>query len=243
MSSIPIYWQSIICTSCDFPQYMQSKKQEHTVDAGVVFIGWLKEEGGEAIVLGWGGGTAEGVFWFAFIWLAKGELFTWLAAGAVAMLFGGAGGAGGAAGGGGKEQVAMGGEGLGALLAAVGVWFRFRLIFCAREADDVVVLPPNPDLGATAGALAKDWAAEFGAALWLPCRFVLALSSSAQGAGGGRSPISGGGRKERAGLGAVGGAETLGADEYWLGICGWNNIKQKIIMMEKQRKEKQQQQR
>lgn len=74
----------------------------------------------------------------------------------MAMLFGGAGGAGGAAGGGGKEQVAMGGEGLGALLAAVGVWFRFRLIFCAREADDVIVLPPNPDLGATAGALAKD---------------------------------------------------------------------------------------
>lgn len=82
------------------------------------------------------------------------------------MLFGGAGGAGGAAGGaggaaggaaggGGKEQIAMGGEGLGALLAVVGVWFRFWLIFCAREADDVVVLPPNPDLGATAGALAK----------------------------------------------------------------------------------------
>lgn len=55
------------------------------------------------------------------------------------MLFGGAGGAGGAAGGaggaaggGGKEQIAMGGEGLGALLAAVGVWFRFWLIFCER---------------------------------------------------------------------------------------------------------------
>lgn len=48
------------------------------------------------------------------------------------------------------------------------------------------------------------------------------MSSSAQGAGGGRSPISGGGRKERAGLGAVGGAEALGAgaDEYWLGNLG-----------------------
>lgn len=55
----------------------------------------------------------------------------------------------------------------------------------------------------------------------MACRFVLALSSSAQGAGGGRSPISGGGRKERAGLGAVGGggAGGLGAGgaETWLG--------------------------
>lgn len=57
----------------------------------------------------------------------------------------------------------------------------------------------------------------------MACRFVLAFSSSAQGAGGGRSPISGGGRKERAGLGAVGGgAEGLGAgaEEYWLGNLG-----------------------
>lgn len=56
----------------------------------------------------------------------------------------------------------------------------------------------------------------------MACRFVLALSSSAQGAGGGRSPISGGGRKERAGLGAVGGAEDFGAgaEEYWLGNLG-----------------------
>lgn len=54
----------------------------------------------------------------------------------------------------------------------------------------------------------------------MACRFVLALSSSAQGAGGGRSPISGGGRKESVGLGAVGGgAEGLGAGaaEFWLG--------------------------
>lgn len=60
----------------------------------------------------------------------------------------------------------------------------------------------------------------------MACRFVLALSSSAQGAGGGRSPISGGGRKESVGLGAVGGgAEGLGAGaaEYWLG----NWIKEK----------------
>lgn len=57
----------------------------------------------------------------------------------------------------------------------------------------------------------------------MACRFVLALSSSAQGAGGGRSPISGGGRKERPGLGAVGGgAEGLGAGgaETWLGNFG-----------------------
>lgn len=56
----------------------------------------------------------------------------------------------------------------------------------------------------------------------MACRFVLALSSSAQGAGGGRSPISGGGRKERAGLGAVGGAENLGAGgaETWFGNFG-----------------------
>lgn len=95
------------------------------------------------------------------------------------------------------------------------VWFRFWLIFCASEADDVVDFPPKLDLGATAGA-------EFGAALLLGCLFVLALSSSAQGAGGGRSPSSGGGRKESAGLGAVGGADVLsvGAVECWLGNCG-----------------------
>lgn len=55
----------------------------------------------------------------------------------------------------------------------------------------------------------------------MACRFVLALSSSAQGAGGGRSPISGGGRKERAGLGAVGGGRAgglgAGGAETWLG--------------------------
>lgn len=59
----------------------------------------------------------------------------------------------------------------------------------------------------------------------MACRLVLALSSSAQGAGGGRSPISGGGRKDRAGLGAVGGgAEGLGAGagEYWRGNYGQN---------------------
>lgn len=57
----------------------------------------------------------------------------------------------------------------------------------------------------------------------MPCLFVRALSSSAQGAGGGRSPISGEGRKERAGFGAVGGgAVGLGAsgDEYWFGNFG-----------------------
>lgn len=57
----------------------------------------------------------------------------------------------------------------------------------------------------------------------MACRFVLALSSSAQGAGGGRSPISGGGRKESAGLGAVGGgADGLGAgtEENWPGTFG-----------------------
>lgn len=108
------------------------------------------------------------------------------------MLFGGAAGAGGAAGGGGgNELVAAGGDGFGALFIGVAVWFRFWLIFWASEADDVAVLAPN--FGATAGGLEKGWAPGF----------VLAFSSSAQGAGGGRSPISGGGRKERAGLGAV----------------------------------------
>lgn len=72
----------------------------------------------------------------------------------MAMLFGGAGGAGGAAGAGGKELVAEGGEGFGAPLVRVGVWFRFWFSFCARETDEVAVLPPKPDLGATAGALA-----------------------------------------------------------------------------------------
>lgn len=102
-------------------------------------------------------------------------------------------------------MVAVGGEGFGALFTGVPVWFRFWLIFCASEEDDVVILPPN--FGATAGGLVKGWA----------LGLVLALSSSAQGAGGGRSPISGGGRKERAGLGAVGGAAGGlggGADEY-----------------------------
>lgn len=96
----------------------------------------------------------------------------------------------------------MGGEGFGATL----VWFRFWLIFWASEADDVVPLAPKLDLGATAGAA-------FGPELLLGCLFVLALSSSAQGAGGGRSPISAGGRKESAGLGAVGGADGLGVGE------------------------------
>lgn len=49
-------------------------------------------------------------------------------------------------------------------------------------------------------------AAGSGAALAPPCRSVVrARNSSAHGAGGGRSCNSGGGRKERAGLGAVGG--------------------------------------
>lgn len=73
----------------------------------------------------------------------------------MAMLFGGVGGAGGAAGGGGKELVAVEGGGFGPLLTGAGIWFRFWLSFCAREADDVVILPPKPDLGATAGALAN----------------------------------------------------------------------------------------
>lgn len=36
------------------------------VDEGGVFIGWLKEEGGDTIGLGWEGGTDEGGFMFAF---------------------------------------------------------------------------------------------------------------------------------------------------------------------------------
>lgn len=92
----------------------------------------------------------------------------WLVAGAAGIVFGGVGGAGGAAGGGaggaagggGKELVAEGGGGFGATLIGVVFWFRFWFSFCARDADDVVGLPPKPDLGATAGALA-----EFGAEL------------------------------------------------------------------------------
>lgn len=144
----------------------------------------------------------------------------WLEGSADAVLFGGgAGGAGGAAGGGGRELMATGGEGFGAMLVGGAAWFSF----CARATDDEAGLPPKPALGATAGGFANGWAAEFGAELlWLACRVVLAFSSSAQGAGGGRSPISGGGRKERAGLGAVGGAEGLGAAgaETWLGNFG-----------------------
>lgn len=143
------------------------------------------------------------------------------------MLFGGAGGAGGAAGGGGKELVATGGDGFGAMLVGGVAW----LSFCARATDDEAGLAPKPALGATAGGLANGWVVEFGAELvWLACRVVLALSSSAQGAGDGRSPISGGGRKERAGLGAVGGgAEGLGAAgaETWLGNCA-RQKKQKL---------------
>lgn len=70
-------------------------------------------------------------------------------------MFGRVGGAGGAAGGGGKELVAAGGEGFGAMLTGAGVWFRFWFSFCARAVDDVAVLPPKPDLGATAGPLAN----------------------------------------------------------------------------------------
>lgn len=70
-------------------------------------------------------------------------------------MFGGVGGAGGAAGGGGKELLAERREGFGATLIGLVVWFRFWFSFCARETDDVAVLPPKPDLGATAGALAN----------------------------------------------------------------------------------------
>lgn len=94
------------------------------------------------------------------------------------------------------------------LLTGLGVWAKLWFSFCAKETDEEVGLLPNlgPGLGA-----------EF------PCRFVLALSSSAQGAGGGRSPISGGGRKDRAGFGAVGGGATglsAGGVEYWFGNFG-----------------------
>lgn len=66
-------------------------------------------------------------------------------------MLGGGGAAGGAAGGGGK--VAEGGEGFGATAIGAVFWFRFWFSFCARDDDDVVGLPPKPDLGATAGAL------------------------------------------------------------------------------------------
>lgn len=55
-----------------------------------------------------------------------------------------------------------------------------------------------------------------GAVLVPPCLSVVrARSSSAQGAGGGRSCSSGGGRKDREGLGAVGG----GAETGGFGVC------------------------
>lgn len=79
----------------------------------------------------------------------------WLEAGAAAILFGKVGGAGGATGGGGKELVAGGGEGFGATLTGVVFWFRFWFSFWVREVDDVAVLPPKPDFGATAGAFAN----------------------------------------------------------------------------------------
>lgn len=47
------------------------------------------------------------------------------------------------------------GEGFGATLIGAVFWFRFWFSFCARAVDDVAVLPPKPDLGATAGALAN----------------------------------------------------------------------------------------
>lgn len=47
----------------------------------------------------------------------------------------------------------MGGGGFGATLTGKVAWLRFWFSFCAREDDDVVVLPPKPDLGAMAGAL------------------------------------------------------------------------------------------
>lgn len=49
--------------------------------------------------------------------------------------------------------MAEGGEGFGATAIGAVFWFRFWFSFCARDDDDVVGLPPKPDLGATAGAL------------------------------------------------------------------------------------------
>lgn len=125
------------------------------------------------------------------------------------------GAAGGAGGGGGKELVA-----LCVLPTGLVFWFRLWFSFCAKDVDEVVGFPAKADFGATAGPEKLD------AGLELPgCLLVLARSSSAQGAGGGRSPISGGGRKDSTGFGAVGGgAGGLGAcgDEYWFGNFGLN---------------------
>lgn len=68
-------------------------------------------------------------------------------------MFGTVGGAGGAAGGGGKELVADGGAGFGVTLIRGVFWLRLWFSFWAREVEDVAVLPPKPDFGATAGAL------------------------------------------------------------------------------------------
>lgn len=76
----------------------------------------------------------------------------------------------------------------------------------------------NAVLGAVVGPLPSGAAGPgAGAVLVPPCLSVVrARSSSAQGAGGGRSCSSGGGRKDRDGLGAVGGGASgfgVGTDD------------------------------
>ncbi len=183
---------------------------------GTVFpAGLLNDETGE--VLGAAGEGGAKLFW-----LPLGDFSEWLNVGAGAGIFTGGGtGAGGAAGGGGGKELWAGvltawlnplAPPVGAGLSVLDPKFEFswlggKLVF-----------------GATAGPLGNDCAgAGADVVYWLAGR-VRARSSSAQGAGGGRSCSSGGGRKEREGLGAVGGRAAgfvAGADENWLG--NWAN--------------------
>lgn len=150
-----------------------------------------------------------------FSWLTVRDALALLIAGVGAgTLAGGGGGPGGAAGGGGKEMWEVT---LGARLTprgAAGLTL-FPVLGLKLEAGWLGV---NMLFGAATGPLpsgAPDAGAED--VLVPPCLSVVrARSSSAQGAGGGRSCSSGGGKKDSEGLGAVGGAFGVGTDDSWL---------------------------
>lgn len=167
---------------------------------------------------GAGLGCGEAGGGHVFSWLNGREALTLLTAGAGAGAFaGGGGGPGGAAGGGGNEMWEVT---LGARLTPRGAaeLMLFPDLGLKLEAGWLGV---NVVFGVAAGPLptgAPDAGAE--GALVPPClNVVRARSSSAQGAGGGRSCSSGGGRKDREGLGAVGGGAGdfgVGTDDSWV---------------------------